>query len=65
MIIDAAPLDAETTARVLESILIAKSLRLSTYERQALTDFLADLQSALDEESERQHYERLGASRPL
>jgi hypothetical protein len=62
MIIDAAPLDAETTARVLESILIAKSLRLSTYERQALTDFLADLQSALDEESERQHYERLNGS---
>lgn len=58
MQISVAPVQAQTTAKILTAILQNPKILLSQSERLDLTDFLANLQDELDNEAERQELSR-------
>lgn len=58
MQISVSPVQAQTTAKILTAILQNPKTILSQSERSDLTDFLSDLQDALDNEAERQYLSR-------
>ena len=58
MQISVSPVQAQTAAKILTAILQNPKTILSQSERSDLTDFLSDLQDALDNEAERQYLSR-------